>query len=298
MAFNKYQHLERIGTSEVQNIELGLCYIFPKIDGTNASIWFENGELKFGSRNREINIHNDNAGFANAMSRNENLFNFFAEHPNLILYGEWLIPHSFKKYRDDAWSKFYVFDVCSFDEGEIKYYPYNEYSLSLAHFSIDYINPLLTITNPSYEDLVNVMNGNNFLVKDGEGTGEGIVIKRYDFVNKYGRTTWAKMVTSEFREVHAKEMGAPSKANDIIEEAIVNKYVTSSLVDKEYSKITVAEDGWHSKSIPRLLHMVYYSLITEEAWNFTKEHKNPVIDFKRLQYFTFNKVKNIKPELF
>jgi hypothetical protein len=28
--FRKYQHLERFGTSEVQNIELGDCYVFPK----------------------------------------------------------------------------------------------------------------------------------------------------------------------------------------------------------------------------------------------------------------------------
>ena len=39
MEFLKYQHVERVGTSEVENIELGTCYVFPKIDGTNASIW-------------------------------------------------------------------------------------------------------------------------------------------------------------------------------------------------------------------------------------------------------------------
>ena len=35
--FKKYQHVERLGTSEVQGIENGMCYVFPKIDGTNAS---------------------------------------------------------------------------------------------------------------------------------------------------------------------------------------------------------------------------------------------------------------------
>lgn len=46
--FIKYQHVERFGNLEVQNIELGLCHIFPKIDGTNASVWLENGEIKAG----------------------------------------------------------------------------------------------------------------------------------------------------------------------------------------------------------------------------------------------------------
>lgn len=36
MEFNKYQHIERFGTDEVENIEFGRCFIFYKIDGT---IW-------------------------------------------------------------------------------------------------------------------------------------------------------------------------------------------------------------------------------------------------------------------
>ena len=37
--FKQYQHIERFGTSEVESIEFGLCYVFPKIDGTNSSMW-------------------------------------------------------------------------------------------------------------------------------------------------------------------------------------------------------------------------------------------------------------------
>jgi hypothetical protein len=105
-------------------------------------------------------------------------------------------------------------------------------------------------------------------------------------------------VTSEFKEAHAKEMG-PSVLNGkrLIEEEIANKFVTSSLVDKEFAKIE-SVDGWTSKMIPRLLNTVYYSVVKEEAWEFVKEHKNPTIDFKRLQHFVFSEVKARKPELF
>ena len=34
MKFKQYQHIERFGTTEVQHIELGECFVFPKIDGT------------------------------------------------------------------------------------------------------------------------------------------------------------------------------------------------------------------------------------------------------------------------
>jgi len=34
----KFQHVEKLGTSEVQDILLGKVYVFPKIDGTNSHI--------------------------------------------------------------------------------------------------------------------------------------------------------------------------------------------------------------------------------------------------------------------
>lgn len=63
MDFRKYQHIERFGTSEVEQIEIGTCYVFPKIDGTNSSVWLNDGELCAGSRNRQLSLESDNAGF-------------------------------------------------------------------------------------------------------------------------------------------------------------------------------------------------------------------------------------------
>lgn len=42
MEFKKYQHVERFGTDETEGINIGKCYVFPKIDGTNSSVWLEN----------------------------------------------------------------------------------------------------------------------------------------------------------------------------------------------------------------------------------------------------------------
>ena len=109
--FRKYTHLERFGNSAVRGIEIGECYIFPKIDGTNASVWYHDGKLCTGSRSRELSVENDNAGFHAWAIEDEKLKAFFAEYPSFRLYGEWLVPHSLKTYREDAWRKFYIFDV-------------------------------------------------------------------------------------------------------------------------------------------------------------------------------------------
>ena len=308
MEFKKYQHLERFGTTEVKQIELGTCHVFPKLDGTNASVWLdENGEVQAGSRKRHLSLDFDNAGFYAWVKEQSNILEYLKENPTHRLYGEWLVPHSLKTYREDAWRKFYVFDVSvDKEESEIlhegddknKYLHYDEYSTKLENKGIDYIVPICTITNASYEQLVNQLMKNVFLIEDGKGVGEGIVIKNYDFKNKYNRQTWAKIVTSEFKEKHAKVHGATEiKGKKMVEEQIADEFVTKALCEKVYAKIE-NEGGFTSKRIPQLLNVVYYDVVKEDAWNFVKKHKNPTINFSNLQHFVFAKVKEQLPQLF
>ena len=300
MEFLKYQHVERFGTTETQGIENGMCYVFPKIDGTNSQLWFLQsddkrfGKLLAGSRNRQLELDNDNAGFYNWAVKQKNLFDFFAKYPNLRLYGEWLVPHSLKTYTESAWRKFYVFDVM---EGE-RYLTYEEYAAILEPFGIEFIPPLCKVENPSYERLISQLEKNGYLIDDGKGVGEGIVIKNYNYKNKYGRITWAKIVTNEFKAKHAKCQVTEIKESKIIEQEICEKYVTKALVEKELSKIENECGGWSSKYIPRLINTVFYCLVKEECWNFVKEFKNPIVDFKRLQFFCTQQIKAQMPILF
>jgi len=292
MEFKKYQHVERFGTTETDGIENGLCYIFPKIDGTNAQLWWDDG-LCAGSRNRELTVGADNAGFYE-WAKGQRVFNsFFGEHPQLRLYGEWLVPHTLKTYDDSAWRKFYVFDVMDGD----KYLHYDEYSKILDEFGIEYIVPICKVENPSYDRLISQLEKNTYLIKDGEGTGEGIVIKNYNYKNKFGRIVWAKIVKNEFKVKHAKVSVPELKEAKIIEQEIAERFVTKSLVEKEFAKIE-SENGWSSKSIPRLLNTVFYCLVKEDGWNLVKEFKNPTVDFKRLLFFSNSRVKELMPHLF
>ena len=308
MEFKKYQHIERFGTTEVQNIELGECFIFPKIDGANASIWLDKGKLQAGSRKRHLSIDDDNAGFCKWANEQSNLLAYLKENPVHRLFGEWLVPHSLRTYRENAWRNFYVFDVViDKEESEIthksddklKYLHYNDYKLLLEKHNIDYIPPVAIIKNSNYDQLIKQLDKNIFLIEDGKGFGEGIVIKNYNFYNKYGRQTWAKIVSSEFKEKHSKAMGAPEiKGKKIIEVEIAKKYVTKALCEKIKSKIELDNDGFNSKDIPRLLNTIYYDVIKEESWNFIKEFKNPTINYKTLQHFVFVQIKECLPILF
>lgn len=307
MEFKKYQHLERLGSDEVQNIELGECYVFPKIDGTNACVWLKDGEVQAGSRNRHLTLEKDNAGFLEWVIKQEGIINYLKENTTHRLFGEWLVPHSLKSYRFEAWKRFYVFDVCvdrtgeeilHATDGELNHVHYEEYKPLLEKHEIDYIPPISIIQNGVYEQFINQLCKNVFLIEDGKGVGEGVVIKNYAFKNRFNRQTWAKIVTSEFKEKHSKEMGASLvKGKKLVEEEIAEKYCPLALIEKEHAKI-VLESGWNSKLIPKLLNVVYYSIIKEDSWEFIKEHKNPTIDYKRLQYFVFLNVRNKKSDLF
>ena len=302
MEFRKYQHIERFGTDEVENINIGKCYIFPKIDGTNSSCWLNaDGELRCGSRNRELTLEKDNAGFYAAMIKNENVINYLKTHPNHRIFGEWLVPHTLKTYRPDAWRKFYVFDV-AIDNDELErgleYIPYDIYAPMLEEFGIEYIAPLRIVKNGDYEYFIHCLEVNDYLIEDGKGVGEGIVIKNYDFYNRYGRQTWAKIVRAEFKEKNRRVMGAPETEKIMFEEKIADQYVTEALVHKEYDKIRVECNGWSSKYIPRLLNTVFHVFIEEEMWHILKEYKNPTINFKTLNTFVIGKIKRVMPELF
>jgi len=301
MTFRKYQHIEKFGCIETLGIEAGEVYVFPKIDGTNASIWVtEKTQIGYGSRNMELSLDKDNAGFMNWAVNQENIKNFLLANPKLRLFGEWLVPHSLKTYRDDAWKNFYVFDVVEdLDDEEFDYLHYKVYQKLLEDYQIKYIPPIAIIRDGHYESFVKELQNNVFLINDGHGIGEGIVLKNYSYTNKFGRKTWAKIVISEFKESHNKIMGVPIKeTKQILEKLIVDDFVSEHLVEKEYNKIVNVKNGWSSKFIPMLLNTIFYCLIKENSWEFVKKYKDPIIDYKTLRHFTFNKVKQLKKGLF
>lgn len=297
--FLKYPHLERLISPAVEGILDGVCYIFYKIDGTNGSVWWNPKHgVSAGSRNRDLTEGNDNAGFREHVYNNLDIISFYQDESmrRFRLYGEWLVPHSLKTYRNSAWNKFYIFDV--FDNETNQFVHYDDYKVWLNDFNLGYIPPLAIIKNPSEEDLYKLLKKTGqFLVEDGKGDGEGLVIKNYGWKNKFDQVTWAKMVTNEFKEVHHREMGAPEINSSLTyEEMAVRDFLTSAFIQKERAKIIVAknEDGgdvWLNNWIPELLGRVWHEFVSEEIMNILKKYKNPKINFKFLQQLVVQAVK-------
>lgn len=320
MIFKKYPHVERFGNGEVEGIELGETWVFPKLDGTNSSAWLEwtdvpseefgapHTTIAGGSRNRRLSKEADNAGFLAWLHSADakNVQDFLLQYPNLRLYGEWLVPHSFKGYRDDAWRRFYVFDVMNDSVGEDgAFMSYEQYQPLMEEYKIDYIPPLAKVRSGAYDQFLHILKQNFFMIPDGGEPGEGIVIKNYDYQNKFGRYAIAKIIRNEFKEMHAKAMG-PNDVNGTLmnEERIIELKLSPALVEKTYAKILVdrhskdGSTGWSSKYIPELFNRVFYDIIKEELWDAWKEIGFGTLNGKTLKALTINRIKQLKPELF
>lgn len=295
MKFKKYVDIERFGTDEVEGIEIGEIVVFYKIDGTNGSVWFDDGNICAGNRKRKLSLENDNRGFLAHVLGSQCYSDYLFDHQDHRLFGEWLVPHTLKTYRQDAWNKFYVFDVAKeMPDGSEEFLPYDVYREALETYGIEYIPPIARHkSDTNYESLVGLLERTGeFLVSRGDG--EGIVIKNYGFRNKYGRQVWAKIISSEFKEKKTK----PMECQKFVEQKIIDNFCTDAFIKKEYEKIKTENNGWRSKYIPMLFGRVYHELIREESWNFVKEYKYPTINFKTLNNLAIQKVKTSLPEIF
>lgn len=297
--FKKYQHLDKLGSQGTEGILDGECYVFPKLDGTNASLWSEEGKICAGSRTRQLSEDSDNAGFYKAMLVDPSIHKFFLSYPNIRLYGEWLVPHTLKTYKNHAWRKFYVFDVVNEDaNGKFEYVPYDVYKEWLDFAGLNYIPPYFKSDKLTSDNLNEFLDKNDYLV--AEGVGEGLVVKRYDYVNRFGHIVWAKVVHSDFKDALKK-----FKINDLefaepIETKIVNAFLNQSLIDKVYAKLCVANEDslFNKKQIPQLLNTVWYDFVHEELWEVLKKYKNPEIKFDKLQNEVYRAVRKGLPQVF
>lgn len=291
--FIKYQHIEKLGSDEVEGILNGTVYIQSKLDGCNSVLYLgKDGLVHAGSRKREISIADDNHGFAKDIAVQDKYKKFFEKYPNLILYGEFLIKNHIKNYAPTAYREFYVFDITNDNgEGYIRWDMFHEF---LDPFDIKYIPVIATLDNPTKEEIESYLDKGRFCCMD-ETIQEGIVIKNIDFINKYGRTTWAKLLTNEYKVAkHNKN----SIHNECVEVQIIDKFLTADFITKEYHKILNEVGEWNSKYIGRLLSTLWYEFINEESWHIIKTFHNPTINYKTLQGLVTDKIKDTLTEVF
>ena len=171
--------------------------ITEKIDGSNLSLYCENGEIKAASRRRELDYQNTLRGaWEFSQSLDKKIFNDLLGE-RYILFGEWLVKNKIS-YPADVMGQFYVFDLYDKEKGV-----YTPWFLTKA-----FANKLGLKTVPlffdgeftSWDEIYSYVGRTEM---GATPCGEGIVIKSQDRLDNRRSETpqYVKIVSNEFSEV-------------------------------------------------------------------------------------------------
>jgi hypothetical protein len=293
-----YTHVEKL-FQDFASLELndelvgmlsGDVFVSTKLDGSNGSVRLgADGELVFTSRSRVLSEEFDNQNFLNTFHGDERFANYLAAHPTHVLFGEWLYTRGVLKYTADVVGKFMVFDV--YDTALNEYLRPEKYIDNLDKFAIDHIPIIEMIKNPTGEDIMKIV-VEHHSAWNSAGEFEGVVVKNYEFRNKYGRQAFGKIVRDEWKEVQADRR--TRQIIEDLEQDIVDNYLTNAFIKKELGKI----EGFDKTRNFELLGRIWAELVKEETWHMLKKYKNPKIDFARLHNLAIDKIKATLPEYF
>lgn len=278
MTFTKYMHVERLtnDNTEIDGILEGTVYVFPKLDGSNHCVWYDDdvGEVRCASRNHVLTSEYDSTKFVHLymLKHKDDVEAMALDNKNLVFYGEFMMPHVIRGYENKVWEDWYVFDV--FDKTQGRWLAYNEYMPILKEYGVSYIEPLIRMLNPTIEDLNACVNDNHYLMTD-DAIGEGVVLKNYDFKNAYGRTTWAKIVREEFKIAYKAK--PEDRGQDVsMESKIVESYLNPDFIEKEYYKYVDENGTWNDKMIPGFIQHVYAEWWKDYSYDVIATLRKPI----------------------
>jgi hypothetical protein len=252
------------------------CYIQEKIDGANLSVWTKDWEIRVWSRRQDVS----DLGFRGAVDYVRShewikslldTLEWEIEPKEVRLYWEWLVPHTITNYNQEAYNHFYLFDI------EVDWTRKSIESVYLFAEQFWIKTPYLfeVVENPDIEKILSYVGKSNLWP-----IWEWVVIKNLDFVNKYGRLTYAKIVWEKFKEDNWLVFGNHQKGDT--EMKLCNKYCVPWRLIKIINKIEQNDDkDIEKKDMPKIIWMLQNDIITEEAWNIQKEW---TVNFKRLKW--------------
>lgn len=290
--FKKYPKIHRLGKEETDGILIGEVHVEEKIDGANASIWLDKrGEITCGSRNRELSEGFN--GLVEYVKSNEPIKKLLSDHPEIRLYGEWLVRHTIH-YTETSYQKFYLFDITVVKDGEEneEFLPKetvikiaDEYGIPRPEYHGKFINPTIDVLQ-------------QFVGKSSLGNrGEGVVLKNPTFRDAFGNQNYAKIVAPEFTEDNAVVFGGNNRHSETYWEMhVVNKYINAARVEKIMNKLQpLVDKRLDLEHTPRIANTVYHDVLTEEIWEIAKNVQS--LNFNHLKRLAIRKAVQVYKDI-
>lgn len=279
MEQKKYQSIVRLGHRTTVGVlnEGDFIVVQEKLDGANASFRKDGDVIRVYSRNLELNEENNLGGFYQWVQESIDI-NTLVDTG--VYFGEWMNPHKIKypNYQE----QFFLYDV--YDTETERYIEFNLVRAQAKKLNVNLIPVFYMGEYKSFEHLESFVGktlvGGQF--KDRE-MGEGIVVKNVDYIDRYGRQVFVKLVSDEFREVQKqKPPKDPSKVSE--EQIFVNTTVTEARVDKFLHKFVdegILDENWGIEDMGTILRnlggAIFDDIIKEESDMLPKEYEEKLV---------------------
>lgn len=287
----KYQHVERLGSEEVDGLLEGEVYVQTKIDGANATVaWDEARGVVIASRNTVISF----GGVPDNGMRG--LVEYVLAHPEYgelakqgyVLRGEWLVTHSIV-YDKKSLNKLYIFDV---EKPDGTYLTPDEYEPLLKQYNIPFVPVLARFINSTAEEIAKLVDGPD---EWGATQKEGVVVKRIGFINCFGRTVWGKIVAADFK-----------KKNKITYHKVDSmelRFATYSITEDGILKIIHKIEDTKGKradvrDMAQVIGRSWNEAFSEFLWDFVKQEHVAEFNFKEARRLVEARTRMIALEYF
>lgn len=247
--YKKYDKILNKGFQLSDFVETGI-EVTEKLDGSNASFTYDADakKVRVFSRNQELTENNNLNGFYQYVQEFVKDFNDLqiATLSDYTIFGEWLTKHTVT-YKDEAYNKFYAFDVFNKKSGY-----YVSHRLRLEVFSTLQLKTpeefmtfeLAELLMLNKEDVLNA-------IKDSVGessltltpdTGEGVVIKSLGVRDPDNDPSY-KLVTDRFRETKGLKQQKPTGLQvHLVDYAITEARMKKIIFKKLDEQVLTEED--------------------------------------------------------
>jgi hypothetical protein len=216
----KYSSIVRHGKSGTHLTITGnpKIVIQEKLDGANASFKRVGPELLAFSRNTQLDDENNLRGFYQWVQQTIDIEKI---DEDIVYFGEWTAKH--KLDYGDNHDRFYLFDI--YDDTKGEYLPFNILEQQATILKINLI-PVFYEGEFQSLDHIHSFVGKSFLGK----TGEGVVVKNYNYADKYGNQIFTKFVSDEFAEVSKTK-------KHVVNTDPIQEFINSTLTEARISKL-------------------------------------------------------------
>lgn len=243
-----------------------------KIDGANFSIRYdaESDNIKAFSRRKELNETNTLRGAWNWSQTLDKELIKTVLGSNLILFMEWLVPHTVK-YPDDKYHKAYCYDV--YDTNIQQYLKQTETEKIVKELNLTFVPVFYRGRFTSWDDVKTYIGKTQM----GGEYGEGVVVKNQTTLNNPNTRLpfYVKLVCEQFCETKGHKQSHMVDTDALAKKAenqrLVSTVVTKARVRKLIHKMVdngVIPENWSNTEMRIIAKNIgkdiYYDCLKEE----------------------------------